>query len=70
MPRKSVALFLASTTLLSALVGCSPEREAGEKGGEEVRPGASGQTVQPQTEQKKEEGEGGEGGEGGDGGEG
>jgi hypothetical protein len=34
MPRKSVALFLASTTLLSALAGCSPEREAGEKGGE------------------------------------
>ena len=53
MPRKSVALFLASTTLLSALVGCSPEREAGEMGGEELRPGASAKTVHPQTDKKK-----------------
>ena len=71
MPRKSVALFLASTTLLSSLAGCSPQREGGgEKGGEKVGPGASGQPVQPNIQPTDGKGKGLEGGEGGEGGEG
>jgi hypothetical protein len=73
MPRKSVALFLATTGLLSALAGCSPSQEADEKGGDAMKSAPAGQSAQPQnhTEDKDaKEGNSEEGGEGGEGGEG
>lgn len=73
MPRKSIALFLATTGLISSLTGCSPGREAGEQGGETMKAPPSGQSAQPTPNDKdkgskdvkgSKEREGGEGGEG------
>ena len=73
MPRKSIALFLATTGLISSLAGCSPGKEADEKGGDGMPSPAAGQSAQP-TQDKGEKGsthdKGDEGGEGGEGGEG
>ncbi|MFN9057197.1 MAG: hypothetical protein ACK5W5_09490 [Cyanobacteriota bacterium] len=73
MPRKSIALCLATTGLVTSLAGCNPGREEGEQGGDAMKSAPAGQSVQPSKdngEKEREEGEGGEGGEGGDGGEG
>jgi hypothetical protein len=85
MPRKSIALFLATTGLISSLAGCSPGKEADEKGGDGMPSPAAGQSAQPtqdngdkhsedDKEGKGSKGENGdkgdEGGEGGEGGEG
>lgn len=77
MPRKSIALFLATTGLISSLAGCSASRDAGEQGGETMKPAPSGQSAQPTGAPSQEKGgkehkgskerEGGEGGEGGEG---
>ncbi|MFN9661027.1 MAG: hypothetical protein ACK6BC_11755 [Cyanobacteriota bacterium] len=82
MSRKSLALFLATTGLITSLAGCGGGQDANEKGGDDNK---SGQTTSPENrarekgdddEQKDEGGEGeqndqhDEGGEGGEGGEG
>ena len=76
MPRKSIALFLATTSLISTLAGCSPGKEADEKGGEGMPSPSAGQSAQPTQDNgdknsKEHKGDkGAEGGEGGEGGEG
>jgi hypothetical protein len=77
MPRKSLALFLATTGLITTLTACGGGQEANEGGGDET---PSGQMTSPAngdqdktrgtSETRKEDGEGGEGDEGGEGGEG
>jgi hypothetical protein len=80
MPRKSLALFLAITGLITTLTACGGGQEANEGGGDET---PSGQTASPakgvqdktrgtseprerdvDDEKDREGGEGGEGGEG------
>lgn len=46
MPRKSLALFLATTGLITSLGGCGGGQDANEQGGDDRK---SGQTVSPAT---------------------
>jgi hypothetical protein len=79
MSRKSIALFLAATGLITSLAGCGAGQDANENGGDDNK---SGQPVQSTDGDRKngdsgdnrdDGGEGGEGNrkdEGGEGGEG
>ena len=82
MPRKSLALFLAATGLITSLAGCGAGQDANEKGGDDDRSGqpATAPTGQPDNGEKRDEGgegkqgdnddkrdKGEEGGEGGEG---
>lgn len=60
MPRKSLALFLATTGLLTSLAGCGPGKEADEQGGDGARTAPSGQPA-PSSSGSAGEEEGGEG---------
>jgi hypothetical protein len=64
MARSSIALFLASASLIAGLSGCGGE------GSEEKRPSpadsAKPSMGAPQGTHKQDDGEGGEGGEGGE----
>jgi hypothetical protein len=78
MSRRSLALFLATTGLITSLTACGGGQEANEKGGDDT---PSGQTTSPSSgsdddgdKHDKRDGakdhkddEGGEGGEGGEG---
>ena len=70
MSRKSIALFLASTGLITSLAGCGAGQDANENGGDDNK---AGQPVQSPDGQRKngDQGDNGDdGGEGGEGGEG
>jgi hypothetical protein len=78
MPRKSLAIFLATTGLITTLAGCGG-REAGERGGDDDRPDQSAPMLNGSPNKDREPGQGDnsnkgengeEGGEGGEGGEG
>jgi hypothetical protein len=69
MSRKTVALFLAATGLITSLAGCGAGQDANERGGDEDK---TGQPF-PSSERNRDNGgagdkrdEGGEGGEGED----
>jgi hypothetical protein len=75
MPRKSLALFLATTGLIATLGGCGAGQEGGEKGEDTMKSAPAGQPAPAPNgskdddsmedgSQKDEGGEGGEGGEG------
>lgn len=76
MPRKSIALFLATTGLITTLAGCGPSKEADEQGGDAMKSTPAGQSAQPSQDKEHKDSshdngdkkdEGGEGGEGGEG---
>jgi transcription termination factor Rho len=67
MSRKSIALFLATTGLITSLAGCGAGQDANENGGDDNK---AGQPVQSTDGQRKNGDEGGKRDEGGEGGEG